>query len=274
MLFDRLAEQSLLTGCEPKSLIEVSSEHTPINLPSRKGSIGTNLDNLATTRQRPSTGGTPLGVCGSALTIGVRVARGLDFFCDVPFLYHVAHRKLTFNGLVGDVTQFLLPICVDWTFRPLNCCRQLNPPTPLNLWWTRQFFVNVSWHHCPPFNSLQLIPSTHAVNQCPPNVSPAALLRLVNACSANQDTVRSFLDEVRALSLDVARSRPTTTCDVHLGPSSTPCRPSLSAASSPQSPHQPVVGCQLVPCRRSRCENPLLSLLPFPLLPPLPTWIV
>ena len=34
---------------EPKSLIEVSSEHTPINLPSRTGGVDTNLDDLATT---------------------------------------------------------------------------------------------------------------------------------------------------------------------------------------------------------------------------------
>ena len=47
--FGRLAEQSPLTGYEPKPLIEVSSEHTPINLPSTKGSLDTNLDDLATT---------------------------------------------------------------------------------------------------------------------------------------------------------------------------------------------------------------------------------
>ena len=44
---DRLAEQFPLTGCEPKSLIEVSSEHTPITIPSRRGSlltIATTLD--------------------------------------------------------------------------------------------------------------------------------------------------------------------------------------------------------------------------------------
>ena len=35
------AEQSPLTGYEPRSLIEVSSEHTPINLPSRNGSVDT-----------------------------------------------------------------------------------------------------------------------------------------------------------------------------------------------------------------------------------------
>ena len=33
----------------PKSLIEVSSEHNPINLPSRTASPDTNLDDLATT---------------------------------------------------------------------------------------------------------------------------------------------------------------------------------------------------------------------------------
>ena len=35
MLLGRLAEQSLLTSYEPKTFIEVSSEHTPINLLSR-----------------------------------------------------------------------------------------------------------------------------------------------------------------------------------------------------------------------------------------------
>ena len=49
LCFGRLAEQSPLTDVEPKSLTEVSSEHTPINLPSRKGSLDTNLDDLATT---------------------------------------------------------------------------------------------------------------------------------------------------------------------------------------------------------------------------------
>ena len=47
----RLAEQSPPTGCEPKSLIEVSSEHTPINLPSRKDSFDTDLNDLAPTSE-------------------------------------------------------------------------------------------------------------------------------------------------------------------------------------------------------------------------------
>ena len=38
-----------LANYESKSLIEVSSEHTPINRLSRKGSLNTNLDDLATT---------------------------------------------------------------------------------------------------------------------------------------------------------------------------------------------------------------------------------
>ena len=37
------------TSYEPKSLIEVSSEHTQIFLPSRRGSLDTNLDDFATT---------------------------------------------------------------------------------------------------------------------------------------------------------------------------------------------------------------------------------
>ena len=49
LLFGRLAEKSLLTGYELKSLIEVSSEHTPINLLSTKNSFDTDFDNLATT---------------------------------------------------------------------------------------------------------------------------------------------------------------------------------------------------------------------------------
>ena len=45
----RLAGQSPLTGYEPKSLIEVNSEHTIYNFPSRKGSLDTNLDDFAAT---------------------------------------------------------------------------------------------------------------------------------------------------------------------------------------------------------------------------------
>ena len=45
----RLAEQSPLTGYEPKSLIEVRSESTPIVPPSRRCSLDTNVNDLATT---------------------------------------------------------------------------------------------------------------------------------------------------------------------------------------------------------------------------------
>ena len=49
LCFGRLAEQSPLTSYEPKSLIEVTREHTPIILPERRGSLDTNVDDLATT---------------------------------------------------------------------------------------------------------------------------------------------------------------------------------------------------------------------------------
>ena len=49
LILGRLAEQSLLTGYELNSLVEVSSEHTPINFPSRKDSFDTDSNDLATT---------------------------------------------------------------------------------------------------------------------------------------------------------------------------------------------------------------------------------
>ena len=47
--FGRTAEQSPLTGCEPSSLIDISSEYTPINFLSRKNSYGTDLNDVPTT---------------------------------------------------------------------------------------------------------------------------------------------------------------------------------------------------------------------------------
>ena len=47
--FGQFVEESTLTSYEPKSLIEVSSEHTPIILHPRRGSYDTNLDDPATT---------------------------------------------------------------------------------------------------------------------------------------------------------------------------------------------------------------------------------
>ena len=46
--FDRMAEQRFLLGFEPKDLIEISSEHTPIKFPSRKNSFSTDIDNVPT----------------------------------------------------------------------------------------------------------------------------------------------------------------------------------------------------------------------------------
>ena len=47
--FGRLAESTPLTFYEPKTCIDVSSEHTPINYPSRRNSFDTYYNDLATT---------------------------------------------------------------------------------------------------------------------------------------------------------------------------------------------------------------------------------
>ena len=47
-LFGRMAEQSSLTGCEPNSLIEISSEDTPVNVSSRRNGLGTDLNDVPT----------------------------------------------------------------------------------------------------------------------------------------------------------------------------------------------------------------------------------
>ena len=41
-----MAEQSTLTVFEPQDLIELSSEHTPINFPSRMSSFTTDIDDV------------------------------------------------------------------------------------------------------------------------------------------------------------------------------------------------------------------------------------
>ena len=53
-----LAEQSPPTGYEPKSPIEVSSEHTPIDFPSRKDSFDTDFNDPSTTVAAPEIGDT------------------------------------------------------------------------------------------------------------------------------------------------------------------------------------------------------------------------
>ena len=44
--FGRIAEQSPLTGCEPNTLVEISSEYTPTNFLSRRTSFTTDLNNV------------------------------------------------------------------------------------------------------------------------------------------------------------------------------------------------------------------------------------
>ena len=48
-LFGHLAESSPHTGYEPKSCIDVRSEHTPINYTSRRNSFNTDYNDLTTT---------------------------------------------------------------------------------------------------------------------------------------------------------------------------------------------------------------------------------
>ena len=47
--FGRMPERSRLTGCEPNSLIEISSDHTPTNFPRRKNSFSTDINDVPTT---------------------------------------------------------------------------------------------------------------------------------------------------------------------------------------------------------------------------------
>ena len=47
--FGRMAEQSPLTGCEPDSLIEISSEYTPISFLPRRNSFNTDFNSVPTT---------------------------------------------------------------------------------------------------------------------------------------------------------------------------------------------------------------------------------
>ena len=47
-LFGRMADQSPITGFEPKDLIEISSEYTPIHFPSRKNSFTADTDDVRT----------------------------------------------------------------------------------------------------------------------------------------------------------------------------------------------------------------------------------
>ena len=209
-------------------------------------------------------------VCGSALTTGVGRA-GLDLVCDVAVLFHVASEELTIHGMAGDVTQFLRrhsscsPFSMIGLFRPLNCCHQFDPPTPLHHWTTGHFLVNVSWHNGPPFNlpcnaSRPPPPSTSLQSMCrgSPHVSRPPLpstnvllmyrrslqhntrvLRLVNVCSQNQDHPFPSGRGFRALRHQVSRSRQPRLVTSHRGrpppPVPTICPPPSADSRPPGS---------------------------------------
>ena len=114
----------------------------------------------------------------------------------------------------------------------------------------------------PQSPSLPRVPSQSSVSQDPPHVRPprssssshgsrvaevlAIVSRLVYVCDANQDTIRSLVDEVRALCPEVSRTRPPPP---PLTPRRGPPPPPVSTRVCPPPPvavaHQLVVGCHL-----------------------------
>ena len=66
--FDRLVDQSPLTGYEPKNLIEISSQHTPINFPSRRNSFNTDFNDAPTVAASDDTDTLDAGMTSPLLT--------------------------------------------------------------------------------------------------------------------------------------------------------------------------------------------------------------
>ena len=66
--FGPMAEQSLLTGYEPKCLIVISSLHTPIIFPSRRNSFRTNINDVPTIATSDDTDTLDAGVTSSLFT--------------------------------------------------------------------------------------------------------------------------------------------------------------------------------------------------------------
>ena len=188
-------------------------------------------------------------------------------------LYHVANRELTFHGMADVVTQLLLPIFEDWTYpsitqqpsvRPLTpqapplddpfqqdpFDRQLTGPLPQVPSPTRP-----SAPPNPPSQGVPVVPPP------PPPSPPAADVRalhsiissLVNVCRANQDAIRTLVDEVRSLRLQAQQA-----------PSPHACPPPLAPPLRPTPLHQPNAeippsGGRLPPvrsCRRGGCSVP------------------
>ena len=63
-----MAEQSPFTGSEPENLIEIFSQHTPINFPSRSGSFSTDFNDVPTTAASDATETLDAGMTSPLLT--------------------------------------------------------------------------------------------------------------------------------------------------------------------------------------------------------------
>ena len=98
-----LAEQSPLTGYEPKNLIEICSQHTPINFPSRRNSFNTDFNDVPTIAASEDTD-----------TLGARMTsplftqeREVNPFSDSVCHVEKSCGKLQRSGC-SDVEKFLL----------------------------------------------------------------------------------------------------------------------------------------------------------------------
>ena len=66
--FGPVAEQSPLTGYEPNNLIEISSQHTPINFPSRRNIFSTDFNGVPTTAASDDTDTLDAGMASPLFT--------------------------------------------------------------------------------------------------------------------------------------------------------------------------------------------------------------
>ena len=86
---------SILRGYEPKSFIEVGSEHSPINLISRWNSLDTNVDDLATTLDASGVCDiTDVGRWTSPLFSQYREVSAVPFSVSSCSHTHLNHREI------------------------------------------------------------------------------------------------------------------------------------------------------------------------------------
>ena len=149
-------------------------------------------------------------------------------------LYHVANRELTFQGMADVVTQLLLPIFEDWTCPSITQQPSVRPLTPqappLDDPFQQDPFDRQLTGPLPqlpsptrpsaPPNPPLLCKESLLFPPPPPPTPPAADVRalhstissLVNVCRANQDAIRTLVDEVRSLRLQAQQAPSPQAC--------------------------------------------------------------